>query len=177
MNSLSDELLISVSLRFFAQVLSCSFILEHTPLCSAVLPDFVSVSTQWVKQAPLPVLTERPHVRDKRSTLPQLLVVSVLAQAAYYIFNGSTSWGCAKTCHCPKKEDLNNYLQAVWKLDPQAAAFKSMTERQSRGTTSTHFNPWVVQKPSEQISVLRDMDKIRVSMMLVQVLWAEGLWT
>ena len=119
-------------------------------LCSAVLPDFVSVSTQWVKQAPLPVLTERPHVRDKRSTLPQLLVVSVLAQAAYYIFNGSTSWGCAKTCHCPKKEDLNNYLQAVWKLDPQAASFKSMTERQSRGTTSTHFNPWVVQSPQNR---------------------------
>lgn len=68
-------------------------------------------------------------------------------------------------------------MEAYWKLDSQAAAFKSMPERQSRGTTSIHFNPWVVQKPSEQISVLQDMDRIRGSMMQVQVLRADGLWT
>ena len=126
LNCLSDESLISVSLRSLRRrYLALSF--WNMLLHSSVLPGSVSVSTQRMKQPPLPVLTEASCRRQTVCFAPAL--GCLCACPSYYIFNGSRSWGCAKTCHCPKWEDLSSYIQAVWKLDPQAAAFKSMPER------------------------------------------------
>lgn len=74
-----------------------------------------------MKEPPLPVLKKWPYVGDEPcfSALPWLLITSqtsVLVQGPYYIFNSyqHPSWGCAKTCQCPKGEDLSQHLDLFW---------------------------------------------------------------
>ena len=125
LNSLSGKLLISISLRFFPEALSCSFIWNiflYFSFCLTFCVGFYIVDERTTSLS-LKGMASGSRWTFSFSLAPALGQLANLSQQI--IFLSPSSWGCAKTCYWPKGENLSTQIQDDWKPD-LSKQFKSM---------------------------------------------------